>query len=138
MKALIHQASHFSWEGIQQTLDIERKQDPFLKGTVDEAVVVWLHIEVHDQENHTRSLRKLAKQIKWSANKRQFRRIVLHSFAHLGGNDASAEYAYQFLCELDQRLTKTGYEVSNTPFGWFCSWKLSTYGDSLSKVFVAF
>ena len=138
MKALLHQASHFSWAGTQQTLSIEADQAPFMHGEVEEALVAWLHIEAHDQNNHTRSLRKIAKQIKWCANKRQLKRIVLHSFAHLGGVDASAEYAHLFLNELGTRLSKTNYEVFHTPFGWFCSWKLDTYGDSLSKIYVSF
>ena len=138
MKALLHQASYFSWNGTQQSLALENQQDSFLCGEVKHAVVAWLHIEAHDQDNHTRSLRKIAKHIKWCANKRQFKQIVLHSFAHLGGNDATAEYANLFLLDLDNRLKSNGYETFSTPFGWFCSWKLNTYGNSLSKVFISF
>ena len=33
-----------------------------------------------------------------------------------------------------ERLGSTGYEVKTTPFGWFCEWDLSVYGESLAKV----
>ena len=33
-----------------------------------------------------------------------------------------------------ERLAGGGYEVATTPFGWFCEWDLSVYGESLAKV----
>ena len=35
---------------------------------------------------------------------------------------------------LAERLRGTGYEVKITPFGYFCEWDLSVYGESLAKV----
>ena len=72
--------------------------------------------------------------MKWLAGKRSWKRVVLHSFTHLGGENASPEFARGFLEELDERLSATGYEVARTPFGWFCEWELSVYGESLAKV----
>jgi hypothetical protein len=59
---------------------------------------------------------------------------VLHSFAHLGGAGASAPFTESFMAEIAQRLRDTGYSVWLTPFGYFCEWDLSVYGDSLAKV----
>ena len=44
------------------------------------------------------------------------------------------DFARDFLDELDERLTSTGYEVKQTPYGYFCEWDLSVYGESLAKV----
>ena len=56
-------------------------------------------------------------------------------FTHLSGSTASPEFAQGLLTRLDERLTNTGYQVWQTPFGYFCEWDLSVYGDSLAKVF---
>ena len=139
MKALLYQAAHFSWNAAHQTLQLELpRSSALMQGSVDETLVAWLHVEAHDEENHARSLRKIAKQIKWCANKRGLNQIVLHSFAHLGGSDADPLYAHRLLDDLEERLIGNGYTLYRTPFGWFCSWKLDVYGESLAKVFVSF
>ena len=78
--------------------------------------------------------RHTLKHLKWLANKRELKSIVLHSFTHLGGDSARSDFAEPFLRELKDRLESTGYTVSITPFGWFCSWDIQVFGDSLAKV----
>ena len=101
---------------------------------MEEALVVFLHAEAED-EDKLRLETKVVKNIKWLANKRNLKNVVLHSFTHLSGSTASPEFAKIFLDSLDQRLANTGYEVRQTPFGYFCEWDLAVYGDSLAKVF---
>jgi hypothetical protein len=60
--------------------------------------------------------------------------IVLHPFAHLGGETAAPTSAEAFIAALAERLRESGYEAWITPFGYFCEWDLSVYGDSLAKV----
>jgi hypothetical protein len=38
------------------------------------------------------------------------------------------------MLSLAERLRDTGYHVWLTPFGYFCEWELSVYGESLAKV----
>lgn len=98
-----------------------------------ETVVVFLEAEKADEGNPS-VMRQTVKHVKWLANKKQLKRVVLHSFTHLGGDTARPEVADSFLSELTQRLANTGYEVERTPFGYFCEWDISVYGDSLAKV----
>jgi hypothetical protein len=42
--------------------------------------------------------------------------------------------AESLISTLQQRLNETGYQVWTTPFGYFCEWDLSVYGESLAKV----
>ena len=79
-------------------------------------------------------LRQAVKHIKWLANKKRMKNVVLHSFAHLGGDSAAPAEAQRLLEEVAQRLRHTGYQVWMTPFGYFCEWDISVYGDSLAKV----
>ncbi len=99
-------------------------------------MVVFVQAGPTDGENERRPavLRQTLKHVKWLANKRKLKNIVLHSFAHLGGEMASPVAAESFLNDLAQRLRETQYHVWVTPFGYFCEWDLSVYGESLAKV----
>lgn len=135
MKLITYQARRFAWQSFSQTLE---DADPGpVDESVDDAVVVWLHVEALDVEQEKRAFKHTLKHIKWIANKREMRTVVLHSFAHLGGENAPPEFARGFIERLAERLRGTGYAVQVTPFGWFCSWQLDVYGDSLAKVFKA-
>ncbi len=132
MKLLLFQAKKFYWASFSKTLDDVPAQE--VAETVTEAVVVFLHAEAEDEVKPKLETR-VVKQIKWLANKRQFKNVVLHSFTHLSGSTASPEFAKKLLDGLAQRLGDTGYQVWQTPFGYFCEWELAVYGDSLAKVF---
>ena len=134
MKILTFQCPEFAWAPCSQTLP---DADPPRSAQVPECLVAFVHVEASDegQANRKRTFRHALKHIKWLANKRKLRNIVLHSFAHLGASNSEPEFARTLLNELAERLVATGYQVEQTPFGWFCSWELAVYGDSLAKVF---
>jgi hypothetical protein len=138
MKLLTFQASSFRWKTFSKTLD--EMPDLDVEDGLDHTVVVFLHAEACDQpdERQSRVFRKTLKHIKWIANKRDIQHVVLHSFTHLGGENATPDFALRFLDELQERLQNTGYQVKQTPFGYFCSWQLDVYGDSLAKVWKEF
>lgn len=132
MKLLLFQAKKFYWASFSKTLEDAPAQE--VAETVTEALVVFLHAEAEDEAN-SKLETKVVKNIKWLANKRGLKNIVLHSFTHLSGSTASPAFAADFLNGLDRRLGDTGYTVWQTPFGYFCEWELAVYGDSLAKVF---
>ena len=98
--------------------------------------MVFIHAELSDGDDGRGDsvLRQSLKHIKWLANKRKLKNIVLHSFTHLGGDTAQPAFAESFIATLAQRLGAAGYRVWTTPFGYFCEWDLSVYGESLAKV----
>jgi len=132
VKLLLFQAKRFYWQSFSKTLEDVADQD--VSETVENTLVVFLHAEAED-EAKPKLETKVVKNIKWLANKRGLKNIVLHSFTHLSGSTASPEFAHDLLNRLDERLTTTGYQVWQTPFGYFCEWDLSVFGDSLAKVF---
>src|SRR5262245_60407120 len=117
MKLLLFQAKKFYWKSFSKTL--ESVPDQEVAETVLEAVVVFLHAELED-ETKSKLETKLVKNIKWLANKRQLTHVVLHSFTHLSNSTASPAFAQALLSSLDHRLSETGYQVWQTPFGYFC------------------
>jgi len=134
MKLLCFQAKRFRWKTHSKTLPDVADQD--IDQEVSDTVVIFLQAEAADGdcERNASVLRQTLKHIKWLANKRDLNNIVLHSFTHLGGLTAPAELAESFITTLQQRLSETGYQVWTTPFGYFCEWDLSVYGESLAKV----
>ncbi|HSE90767.1 MAG TPA: threonyl-tRNA synthetase editing domain-containing protein [Candidatus Binatia bacterium] len=134
MKLLCFQAKHFRWKTHSKTLAEVADQDA--DEEVAHAVVIFVHAEKSDEEASRKNavLRQTLKHIKWLANKRGLQNIVIHSFTHLGGETASPDFAEAFINTVAQRLRETGYIVWTTPFGYFCEWDLSVWGDSLAKV----
>ena len=134
MKLLCFQAKRFRWKTHSKTLP--EVPDQNVDDEITEAVVVFIHAKATDAEagRAPAVLRQSLKHVKWLANKRDLKNIVLHSFTHLGGATAEPARAESFITLLAQRLRDTGYQVWNTPFGYFCEWDLSVYGESLAKV----
>ncbi|MGH7853131.1 MAG: threonyl-tRNA synthetase editing domain-containing protein [Candidatus Binatia bacterium] len=134
MKLLCFQARRFRWKTHSKTLPAVLDQE--VDQEVVETLVVFVHAEASDaaDERSTSVVRQSLKHIKWLANKRAFRNIVLHSFTHLGGDTAAPAVAESFIETAAARLRETGYQVWTTPFGYFCEWDLSVYGESLAKV----
>ena len=132
MRLLMFMARRFWWKSYSKTL--EQVEDVEAEEAVDDAVVVFMHVEARDGARHDDVFRKTLKNVKWLANKRELRRVVLHSFTHLGGENAEPEFASAFIDELAERLRATGYQVWITPFGYFNEWDLNVYGESLGKV----
>jgi hypothetical protein len=133
MKLLMFQARRFWHRPFSKTL--EQAEDASGEEEVPEAAVIFFHAEAGDGQRRGKVLTKALKNIKWLANKRGLKNIVLHSFTHLSSSTASPEFAHDFLDEVAGRLRRTGYNVWLTPFGYVCEWELSVYGESLAKVF---
>ncbi|MEI2693378.1 MAG: threonyl-tRNA synthetase editing domain-containing protein [Anaerolineae bacterium] len=132
MKLLTFQAKRFWWRSFSKTL--QDAEDVAVEQEVFDAVVAFYQIEAADAANQASAFRQTLKHLKWLANKRELKTIVLHSFTHLGGDNAEPDFARQLTEELAARLRETGYTVWITPFGYFNEWDLSVYGESLAKV----
>jgi D-Tyr-tRNAtyr deacylase len=105
--------------------------------SVKDAIVVFANVERDDQEQTAGTIRKAVKNIVWLARKTGRSRIVLHSFAHLSNSKSSVEFAAQVFEAIEDRLTRKGFEVSTTPFGYFLEFKIHVLGESLAKVWKA-
>lgn len=132
MKLLTFQAKRFWWRSFSKTL--QDAEDAAVEQEVFDAVVAFYQIEAADAANRASVFRQTLKHLKWLANKREMKTIVLHSFTHLGGDNAEPDFARDLTEDLAARLRETGYQIWVTPFGYFNEWDLSVYGESLAKV----
>jgi len=104
MRLLMFQARRFWWKSFSKTL--ESAENIEAEDAVEDAVVVFMHVEAKDAAARDDVFRKTLKNIKWLANKRGFTRVVLHSFTHLGGENADPQFAGPFTPALHLRLCR--------------------------------
>jgi hypothetical protein len=104
-----------------------------------EAVLVgMIHAEAQDEADDGRVETKLVKNLKWGARKNATFRIVLHSFSHLAETKAQPDFTKSLLDRAQSRLQSSGYEVWQTPFGYFHDLDLSAPGRSTARIFASF
>ncbi|MDX2167084.1 MAG: threonyl-tRNA synthetase editing domain-containing protein [Deltaproteobacteria bacterium] len=134
MRLLCFQVRRFAWKPFECAL--ADAVDAPAGAEVGEAVVAFAHVEPADVEGEAAAsaFRQALRHLKWLANKRQLRVVVLHSFAHLGADGAAPAAAQALLERLAGRLSETGYLTYVTPFGWSNEWEISVHGESLAKV----
>jgi hypothetical protein len=134
VKLLTFQARRFAWRSFQVSLD--GLQHVEVEDELTDTVVAFVHAEASDagEDEGAAVVRKAAKHLKWVAGKRGWKRVVLHSFTHLGAGPGDPELARSLLERLAERLAGAGYEVRQTPFGHLCEWELAVHGESMAKV----
>jgi hypothetical protein len=133
MKLLLFYAPSFWFKTYQKVLEQVPDQD--LEADCQHAIVVFYHVEAEDLKRSAKVLTKFIKNIKWLSGKFDSKSVVLHSFNHLSGSKAPADFADELIQQARDRLERSGYSVTVTPFGYLNEWKLHVAGESLAKVF---
>ena len=87
------------------------------------------------EKNETSVKKKLLKNLKWIAGKNNTKKIILHSFAHLSESKADPKFTKPLFDNIEERLMNSGFEVNQTPFGYFLDLKFNAPGYSLARVF---
>lgn len=113
-------------------------QDHEEEGSIGEAAVVFFHAEAEDEAKAKGVREKFVKNVKWVAGKFSTRNVVLHSFNHLSSSKSSPDFAAALLEDVRERLERAGFNVMQTPFGYFNEFSMHVAGDSLAKVFKEF
>lgn len=102
------------------------------------AVLAFIHIEQPDEESDLKSReKKLVNHLKWVARKNSANMIILHSFAHLSDSKASPEFAKDIFDLAEKRLESAGYQVNQTPFGYFLDLNIKAPGFSLARIWAS-
>ena len=101
----------------------------------DNVQTAFIQVEEEDKEKETAVIKKALKNLKWIAGKNNTKTIILHSFAHLSESKADPEFTKSVFNSLAERLINSGFEVEQTPFGYFLDLKVDAPGYSLARVF---
>lgn len=136
MKLLIIYCEKFGYKTSVKTLEevADKTEEQMVKNTV----VGFINMEAEDEESAAKIETKLIKNLKWAANKNNFGTIVLHSFAHLSESKAEPGKVAELLNNAEERLKNSGYEVYQTPFGYFVDLEIKAPGNPLTRIFKSF
>lgn len=133
MKMIMFDTQYFWFETFSKNLenvdDIEKEEG------IEDTAVIFLHVEMEDENRKNKVVKAAVKNFKWYLNKVDKNRIVLHSFAHLSSSISSPEFAAGIISEIKEKLQNKGIEVHTTPFGYFSEFSIHVRGESLAKVF---
>jgi hypothetical protein len=134
VRLLTFLARRFTWSPFAATIEGAPERPP--DGAVEDCVVVFVHAETRDEtpERAKSTLDHARKHVEWLARKKEAKNVVLHSFAHLGGEGASVEFGKKWMEDLGAKLGSRGYAVTTTPFGWTNAWDMSVHGEGIAKV----
>lgn len=136
MKLLMIYTDRFQYKTAVKTLESE--PDRSEEQELSDVVVGLIHAEAIDEENAVGVEKKLIKNLKWGARKNDTQGIVLHSFSHLAESRAGADFTRELLNRAAVRLRNAGYDVRQTPFGYFLDLDLQAPGRSTARIFASF
>ena len=123
----------FNYKTTSKTVDSALEIDEARE--ITNVLVGFVQVEKEDEANQKYIETKLIKNLKWAARKNDTNNILLHSFAHLSNSKASIDFTKQVFDNVEERISKTDYEVSQTPFGYFLDLDFKAPGKSLARMF---
>ncbi|OIO40227.1 threonine--tRNA ligase [Candidatus Pacearchaeota archaeon CG1_02_31_27] len=96
-----------------------------------ECLVVFIAVEVTDNEN---SSKNLVKNIEEIIEQVKTKNIVLYPYAHLSSNLAKPDLALKIMKDAEQLLKKDNYNVVRAPFGWYKEFEIHVKGHPLAEL----
>ncbi|ACL16492.1 conserved hypothetical protein [Methanosphaerula palustris E1-9c] len=132
MKLLMFNTHEFWFRTFKNSLNEDNDED--IEKTVENSLVIFIHIEENDIERKERLVKKATDNITWLAKKTGRKRVVLHSFAHLSDSKSESTGAQDIFLALQEKLISRGLDTTMTPFGYLNEFRIQVLGDSLAKV----
>ena len=136
MKLLMIFCNTFAYSTRVKNLDSVKEYDE--NKSYENVLVGFIQVEKKDEEDLSGIETKLIKNLKWAAKKNGTSKIILHSFAHLSMSKADETTTKEMFDRSEKRLDRSGYETSQTPFGYFLDLDVQAPGRSLARVFKEF
>lgn len=133
MKALFIYCNEFGYTPTIKTLDSAPEQSE--PASFSHVQVAFIQAEQEDESRESDVVTKLLKNIKWICGKNEVKSVILHSFAHLSESKANPGFTMGVFNAVEERLKNAGYEVAQTPFGYFLDLTVNAPGFSLARVF---
>ncbi|CAB5108292.1 fragment of protein derived from threonyl-tRNA synthetase [Olavius algarvensis associated proteobacterium Delta 3] len=135
MRVLFWYCDRFAWNPSIKTLD---DVPDAASDAHENSVVAFIHVEPRDVEGQSSAETKLVKNAKWLARKWETKRVILHSFTHLGEEKADPGSAKALFDRAQHRLETAGYKAVQTPYGYFNDLSLDAQGHPLARIYKEF
>ncbi len=136
MKVLLIYCKIFAYTPTLKTLEMAEVNNA--PASFENVQTAFVQVEENDIEREAEVSKKLLKNIKWVCGKNNSKKVVLHSFAHLSESKADPDTTQRIFNSVEERLKNVGYEVAQTPFGYFLDLQVDAPGFSLARVFKSF
>jgi len=136
MKVLLIYCKVFGYIPTSKTLEFAEVNEE--SASFENVQTAFIQVEAEDLEKESQVAKKLLKNLKWVCGKNGTKKVVLHSFAHLSESKADPDFSKKIFDHVQERLENVGYEVFQTPFGYFLDLKVDAPGFSLARVFKSF
>lgn len=136
MKVLLIYCKTFAYTPTSKTLEMAEINE--VSESFENVQTAFVQVEEDDIERESEVSKKLLKNIKWVSGKNNTKKVILHSFAHLSESKADPEITLKIFNKVEERLKSVGYEVAQTPFGYFLDLQINAPGFSLARVFKSF
>lgn len=131
---LIH-ADHFEYSVRQPALKNPEKIGPERKSdSMNEVLVAFCTVEKDDESNSSIIIENAVRAIDSVAKQVEARNIFVYPYAHLSPSLGSRDLAISILTDLSMGLRGKGYEVAQSPFGWYKSFTIKCKGHPLSEL----
>lgn len=136
MKLLMIYADKFAYNtNIKNLESVESYEE---NKQIENVLVGFIQVEQKDEEDIAKAETKMIKNLKWATKKNKSSNIILHSFAHLSMSKADETITKEMFDRAEKRLKDSGYEVFQTPFGYFLDLDIQAPGKSLARIFKEF
>ncbi len=99
-----------------------------------ECLLVYAACEKQDEPSPAAVVDQTCAEVTKLARQLKVKTVVLHSFAHLFVELASAKVALDILKAIESKLRSQGFEVFSTTFGWFNTLDIKAKGHPISRV----
>ena len=133
MRVLFWYCDRFAWQPAMKTLDDAPEA---ALGDHAQCVVAFVQVEPKDVEG-THAATRLIKFLKWLTRKWETKKVLLHSFAHLGEEKADPEPAKALFDNVQERMANSGFEIGQTPYGYFLDLEMKAPGSPLARIYQA-
>jgi hypothetical protein len=118
VKILIFLAETFEYQASERSSPLAGEPPQPAHDAVEDAIVAFIQCEPRDEDRGDAALKQAVKYFRWFARKRGVQRLVLHSFAHLGEERSSPEFARDLLAALGHPVRLEPEVVDQRAWAW--------------------
>lgn len=135
MRLLLLHCEYFEYAVREQAVkNPEKLDDASKEGRFENILVAFCTIEKEDEQNPNEVIEKSAESIAEVADSVRTSRVLVYPYAHLSSSLASRDTAISTLEGLTTKLRERGYEIHQSPFGYYKSFNLRCLGHPLSEL----
>lgn len=133
MKLLLLDCQHWKYQLDHPTPVGEEISDDLCEGDAENALVIFIAVESHDNESR---LSEIAKDIRKLARKLEVSKVIINPFAHLSSNLGEPKTAVTLLDALTKKLQECeDFTTERSVFGWYKAFEMSVKGHDRSQIF---